>query len=350
MTRARGAGHSLSPLLFLAALTLVIDLSARALPAQATEALAEVDGESISREDVDKALGAQLGTLERQIYDLRRQKLEAMIDERLLAREAAKRSVTVQALLESEVTTKVGAVSDGEVEGFYQATKSRLTGDEAQLRERIRAHLLSQKVERRRAAFLQALRSEARVAVHLREPPVSRAQIAVDGAPFRGNDVAPVTIVAFSDFHCPFCKRVNPTLAQVMSRYGDKVRLVFRDFPLDRLHPHARRAAEAGRCAKDQGKFWEYHDLLFANAPSANAEALTTYARQAGLDLPGFERCISSGTHAAAVQRDVDEAIRLGLTGTPNFFINGRLLVGAQPLESFVRMIDEELSGTGHGR
>ena len=344
MAQARGGGsHPISALLLLVSLALPIGVSARALPAQATEVLAEVDGESISREDVDKALGAQLSTLEKQIYDLRRQKLEAMIDERLLAREAAKRRVTVQALLESEVTTKVGAVSDAEVEGFYQATKSRLTGDEAQLRERIRAHLLSQKVERRRAAFLQALRSETRVAVHLSEPPVYRAQIAIDGAPFRGGEAAPVTIVAFSDFHCPFCKRVNPTLAQVMSRYGDRVRLVFRDFPLDKLHPQARRAAEAGRCAKDQGKFWEYHDLLFANAPSADSDALTTYARQAGLDVPGFERCISSSTHAAAVQRDIDEAIRLGLTGTPNFFINGRPLVGAQPLESFVRMIDEEL-------
>jgi protein-disulfide isomerase len=168
--------------------------------------------------------------------------------------------------------------------------------------------------------------------------------VPVDGAPVRGPADAPVTLVEFSDFHCPFCKRVQPTLTQLLERYPGKVRLVYRDFPIDSLHPQARRAAEAARCARDQGKFWEYHDVVFAQPPQAAPEDLSRYAGQVGLDLATFESCLSGGVHRASVQRDVDEASRFGLNGTPAFFINGRPLTGAQPLEAFVRVIEEELA------
>jgi protein-disulfide isomerase len=187
------------------------------------------------------------------------------------------------------------------------------------------------------------LRSDAKVVVHLTEPRIVRVDVSTDGAPFLGPADAKVTIVEFSDFQCPFCQRVLPALSEVRSRYGDKVKLVFRDFPLDRLHPQARRAAEAARCARDQNKFWQYHDLLFAKAPQADPEQLKAYAEQLGLDVPAFERCLASGKHAAGVQKDLDEGIRLGVSGTPGFFVNGRPLSGAQPVERFVRVIDDEL-------
>jgi protein-disulfide isomerase len=122
------------------------------------------------------------------------------------------------------------------------------------------------------------------------------------------------------------------------------VKLVFRDFPIDQLHPGARKAHEAARCASKQGKFWTYHDALFANAPKANPEQLKAYAQEVELELPAFELCLSRGTYQAAMQRDVEGGARLGVTGTPTFFINGRLLSGAQPLDSFVRVIEEELA------
>ncbi len=140
-----------------------------------------------------------------------------------------------------------------------------------------------------------------------------------------------MTLVESSDFHCPFCKRVQPTLTQLLERYPGKVKLVYRDFPLDSLHPEARRAAEAARCAHDQGKFWEYQTLLFAGPASATPEELDRYAGQAGLDTASFGHCLSGGVHRAAVQRDIDEGARLGVAGTPGFFINGRPLSGAQP-------------------
>ena len=330
----------------LSVLVLVIALSwpdaARTAPA--SEPLAEVNGETITAEEIEQALGAQLRRLEQQIYDLKRQKLEAVIGERLLAREAAKQSLSVQALLDAEVAAKAGNVTDEEVESFYQANKARLKGDEAEARERIRAHFQSQKLVARRQAYLQSLRSQANVVIRLQAPPVFKADVGVEGAPFLGPAAAPVTIVEFSDFQCPFCKQVVPTLTQVLSRYGEKVKLVFRDFPIDSLHPQARKAAEAARCAQDQGKFWDYHDALFANASKLGPEQLKTYAQQVGLDLPSFERCLASGTHAAAVQKSVDEGMRLGVTGTPAFFINGELVSGAQPVESFARVIERELA------
>ena len=330
----------------LSVLVLVIALSwpdaARTAPR--SEPLAEVNGEAITAEEIEQALGAQLRRLEQQIYDLKRQKLEAVIGERLLAREAAKQSLSVQALLDAEVAAKAGTVADEEVETFYQANKARLKGAEAEARERIRAHFQSQKLVARRQAYLQSLRSQATVVIRLPAPPVFKAEVGVEGAPFLGPVAAPVTIVEFSDFQCPFCKQVVPTLTQVRSRYGEKVKLVYRDFPIDGLHPQARKAAEAARCAQDQGKFWDYHDALFANAPKLSPEQLKTYAQQVGLDLPSFERCLASGTHAATVQKSVDEGIRLGVTGTPAFFINGEFVSGAQPVESFARVIERELA------
>jgi protein-disulfide isomerase len=306
------------------------------------EPLAELDGEAITSEEVEKAIAAQLSKLEEQIYSLKRQKVEELIIERLLAREAAKRGVTVQALLDAEVTTKVALVTEQEIETFYQANKAGLKGGEATVQEQIRAHLQRQKLAAQRRAFLEILRSQANVLVHLKAPAVFRAEISVDGAPFKGPATAPVTIVEFSDFHCPFCQRVLPTLTQLESQYGDKVKLVFRDYPIDNLHPAARKAHEAARCAHDQGKFWAYHDLLFANAPKASPEHLKTYAQDVGLDVPAFEQCVNSGAYQAAVQRDVEEGTRVGVTGIPAFFINGRLVSGAQPLESFVRVVEEE--------
>lgn len=315
------------------------------------ETLAEVDGVPIKAQEIDRdnALGIEISKLQEQIYQLRLQKLEALIGDRLLAKEAAKRGISVEALLAAEVTSKAGQVTDQEVDAFYQANKARLGGEEAFLRQQIRTYLQNQKLAAQRQSFLQSLRSQAKIVVHLKRPPVFRAEVPVDGAPVRGPAMAPVTIVEVSDFHCPFCKQVQSTLKQVLERYGDKVKLVYRDFPIDSLHPGARTAAEAARCANDQGKFWAYHDKLYAGPPDASPEKLKALGAEVGLDLAAFEQCLSSGKHKARVQKDVEEANRLGVNGTPAFFINGRMLPGAQPLENFVSVIEEELARARSG-
>ena len=333
-----------TPILWALTLVLALSWAAVAQTPVKSEPLAEVDGQVIGTEEVEQALGAPLRKLEEQIYTLKRQKVEALIAERLLAKEATKRGLTVQALLDAEVTAKVGPITEQEIENYYQANKARMRGDEGTVREQIKTNLENQKLAARRAAFLRSLRSRAKVVVHLKAPPVFRAEVRLDGALLKGSATAPVTIVEFQDFHCSFCKQVQPTLEQLLSRYGDNVKLVHRDFPIDSLHPQARKGHEAARCAHDQGKFWAYHDLLYANAPKASPEQLKAYAQEVGIDLPAFEQCLSSGKYQAAVLQDVEEGTRAGVTGTPTFFINGQMLTGAQSLESFVRVIEKELA------
>ena len=166
----------------------------------------------------------------------------------------------------------------------------------------------------------------------------------VDGAPSKGPGAAPVTIVKFEDFQCPFCKQAQATEAQLLSRYGNKVKLVHRDFPISSIHPLAWKAHEAARCANEQGKFWPYHDLLYTNAPKLSVDDLKAYAKEAGLTMPAFEQCLTSEKYKTLVQKDVDEGTRLGVSGTPTFFINGRVLSGAQPLATFAGIVDEELT------
>ena len=157
---------------------------------------------------------------------------------------------------------------------------------------------------------------------------------------------APVTIVEFSEFQCPYCSRVLPTVEKVMEEYGDKVAVVFRDFPLP-MHKEAPKAAEAGHCANEQGKFWEMHDKLFENMRALQVDKLKSYAGELGLDQAKFDECLDSGRHAATVDASMKAGQAAGVRGTPAFFINGQFLNGAQPFENFKKIIDAELKAKG---
>ena len=312
----------------------------------ASAPLAEVDGVAITADEVEKPLAPQLSKLEEQIYDLKRQRLDQLINDKLLEKESAKRNLTVPALIDAEVTAKVGLVTEQEIEKFYQDNKAQIQGELAQFRDQIRAFLQNQKLAAKREEFLTSLRAQAKVVVNLKAPPIQRIEVSVQGAPFKGGEKAAVTIVEFSDFHCPFCQRVVSTLAQLESRYGEKIKLVFRDFPIENIHPGATKAHEAARCATEQGKFWPYHDKLFAGPPKSSPEDFKGLAKEVGLNASAFETCLGSGKYQAAIKQDIEEGSRVGVGGTPAFFINGRLITGAQPFEAFARVIDDELSLT----
>jgi protein-disulfide isomerase len=305
--------------------------------------VAEVDGQRISLQELQQASGEPLARLEEQAYDLKQQKLEQMIADRLLALEAHHRNISLESLLDSEITSKAAAVTTEEIHRVYELNKNQLQKSESDVEAQLRALLREQKIAARRQEFAESLKSKAKVSVYLSPPPPFRAAVSIDG-PTRGSAGAPVTIVEFEDFQCPFCKKAQDTLEQVLVRYKDKVRMVHRDFPLQPLHPASWKAHEAGRCAEEQRKFWEYRNSLYRNAPAANLEQLNNYASQVGMNLPDFKKCLDSGKFRSVVQKDVDEGDRLGVEGTPAFFINGRRLSGAQPENEFARIIDEELS------
>ncbi len=173
--------------------------------------------------------------------------------------------------------------------------------------------------------------------------PLGRERINASRTPEVINATAPVVIVEFSDFQCPFCRQTLPALKQAKAIYGDRVEVVYRHFPLASIHPLAMKAAEASECAADQGMFWPYHDLLFENQNAFRDEQLLSYAKRLGLDREMFSQCLASGIKRAVIQQDVQEGMTLGLQGTPTFFINDQRLDGAQPFSAFKEIIDEEL-------
>ena len=306
--------------------------------------MATVGTATISRAEVEDLVASQLRDLDRQRQQVLEQGLEQMVEKKLVELEAAKRGVTVDELMEAEVGSKIGEVTDADVDAFYEENKARIPQPKEQVAGQIRDYLSQQRGAEVRKTLMDGLRASYAVASYL-EP--LRIEVDTDGFPGKGSEDAPVTIVEFSDFECPFCSRVVPTLERVSERYGDRVRIVFRQFPLDNLHPNARKAAEASLCAEEQGKFWEMHDAMFANQRQLQVAQLKRHAGELGLDTGAFDECLDSGRHAAQVQADVDAGAEAGVTGTPAFLINGRFLSGAQPFEAFEKVIEDELRRAG---
>jgi len=309
-----------------------------------SEVLAEVDGEAITRAEVDARIRddlfrQQMEGSSRQAYQLRRRTLDAMIEERVIQEAAAERGVAPEELLQAELAER-GAVTDEEVEAFYAENQSRFGAFEIdELRPRIRAYLEQRQAEE----TLAALRGSADVQVHLGPPRVS---VAPEG-PSRGPEDAPVTIVEFSDFQCPYCRRAQPVIERLLERYEGHVRLVYRHLPLDSIHPRAQAAAEASACAAAQDAFWPYHDKLFENAKALERDDLVGYAEELGLDTDQFAQCVEERRFREQVAADAAAAQQAGITGTPAFVVNGLLISGAQPVEEFAEVIDAELARAG---
>ena len=177
-------------------------------------------------------------------------------------------------------------------------------------------------------------------------PQVTRYDVPADDFPGIGPEDAPIVIVEFSDFQCPFCKRFNDeTFRQLLAAYPGKIRFVFRHLPLTSIHPEAFPSAEASMCANEQNSFWEYHDKLFENQDKLGSELYLQIAGDINLDVGEFENCLGTERYKDLIQQDSDFAVNLGVQSTPTFFINGLALVGAQPLETFKQVIDKELAG-----
>jgi protein-disulfide isomerase len=321
------------------ALALAPGADAAAAQDKPGDPLAIVAGKPIAAAEVDGLVQAQLMDLRAREHQLRSQALDALVTQALLEKEAAARGITPEALHKAEVEDKA-AVTDVDAKSYYAANKDRMgTTPEAEALERIKSGLAQQRQGERRAAFSRELRKKYDVKVLLQP---YRVPVEVADAPIRGNPNAPVTVVEFSDFQCPYCVRSRQTVNRVRETYGDRVRWVFRHFPLD-FHAQAEKAGEAAACAGEQGKFWEMHDQLWANSTKLQVGDLKAHAATLGLDAASFGQCLDSGKHAGLVEADLRAGQSYGVSGTPAFFVNGRPLVGAQPYESFAQVIDDEL-------
>ena len=311
-------------------------------------------GEDISLSDLQEKAGDQLEQVDSQLLQCQRQAeqarfqvldaaLQAMINDELVDTEAEKAGKTREEYLASELESKIAPVTDQDVQAFFDENRARIGNRTMeQVGPQIRQFLEQQRRVEAEKTFFDNLEGKYEVS-RLLEPP--RTQVAAEG-PAKGPDSAPVTIVEFSDFECPFCSRVVPTLEQVEEAYGDKVRIVFRQFPLN-IHPNAQKAAEASLCADEQGKFWEMHDAMFAEQQQLAVDNLKEKATRLGLDSESFNQCLESGEFADEVAADMKAGMAAGVSGTPAMFVNGVPLSGAVPFEQLAEVIDAELERKG---
>jgi protein-disulfide isomerase len=288
---------------------------------QRDRVLAVVNGESITYGHIEDSLRLLLFDTQQRVYELRKTELDLNINDTLLQQEAQRRKITTKALLETEVQPK--AVGEEDARKFYEQNQSRVSGDFTQTKDGIIQYL--QQVELRKAerAFVEKMRGSASIQVFLLPPEVPVFSISTDNQPSLGNPQAPVTIVEFTDYQCPSCAASQPILERLVKEYGDKVRLVIRDFPLTQ-HKEAFKAAEAAEAARQQGKYWEYAQTLMRNQSALNVEKLKQYANELALDMARFDRALQSGTFEETVRFDIEEGIRLGVNSTPAIFVNGR--------------------------
>jgi len=313
-------------------------LASPALAAEFNETVAVIDGKPIHAVELLESSQGQILNLRKQEYDVKRRALDALIDKKLLENEAGRRGTNVKALTRD--IEKVAEPTESEVEAFYLARKDQIPGRFDELRDQMRNALILAKRNAARENFMVNLRLGHGVQVLLDSP---RVDVSIDLARLNGSADAPVRIVEFSDFECPYCRSVEKTVQGLLAKYPGKVSLAYRDFPLNGLHPSAQRAAEASRCAADQGKYWAYHDRLFASN-SLDIAQLKAHAKEIGLDQARFETCVENGSMRAAVETDAQQGRLAGVSATPSFFINGIPVYGAQPAAAFEKIIDDELA------
>ncbi len=285
--------------------------------------LAVVNDKQITMNDIENSLRPLIFNVQEQVYAVRQQDLELKINDTLLAQQAQKKGITTQALLDADVSAKVAPVTDAEAQTFYEQNKDRISGEFAQLKPQIIQYLKEEREDQATLALAQQLRRASTVQVNLTAPESPAFSIATDDQPAKGNAKATVTIVEFTDFQCPSCARQHPVMERIVNEFGDRVRLVVRDFPLSQ-HANARKAAEAAEAAREQGKYWEYVSVLFRNQSALGVDKLKQYATDLGLDRVKFDASLESGKFTEQVQRDLVDGRRLGINGTPTIYINGK--------------------------
>ena len=281
------------------------------------------------------------------LYDGRRAALDAIVADMLIEQAAKAQGMTPQQYSDAETTKRLKPVTEADVVTFFQQNQNQMQGRGLQqMAPAIRRFLEEQQRGAAHQALVAELRKKGPTVSVLFDAPRQQVAVGADDAAL-GTPNAPVTIVEFSDFQCPFCQRVAPTLKQLKSTYGDKIRIVWKDFPLTAIHPEAFKAAEAGNCAREQGKFWEYHDRLFANQQTLQPDALKAHAvGRRHRRCRSSTRASTPSKYSDRVQEQVGVGTRLGINSTPAVFINGRQVTGAQPYEVFAGIIDEELERT----
>jgi protein-disulfide isomerase len=299
--------------------------------------IATVSGDNLTLADLQKQEGGKLLQAEYQYYLNERKALEELIDNQLLADEAKKQNISTEQLLQTEVYKGVKDPTEDQLEVYYEGLDTQ--EPYAAVRSEVLQHIRELRQTKARAAYVENLRKQANIHIMLMPP---SADVNTAKAYAKGSHDARVVLTEFADYECPYCQKVNPQIQQLKKEYGDNLTIVFKDFPLP-MHHSAEKAAEASRCAGEQGKFWEYHDVLFYSK-LLDVDQLKEHARTLNLDTEKFDNCLDSGKEAAAVNADREEAKSLGLTGTPSFFVNGHFFSGVVDYNALHDIVNQQMN------
>jgi len=302
--------------------------------------VANFNGTPILLSDVDSSIKSQLQQFDTQIYQIRKRGLDSLIETKLIEEAAKKEGKTSEDYIKENITSKIQEPSEETIRSIYDSKK----GDNAipfdKAKEQIIAYLKNNQQNVEKEKLLANLRKDAKVEVLLSAPRTA-VNISKD-APSVGPKDAPVTIVEFSDYQCPFCGRVRSTIWELVDEYKDKIRYVFMDFPLS-FHKQSEKAHEAALCAGEQDKYFEYNKKLFANQRALAMTDLKKHATDLSLNSKKFDKCLDSGKFEQTVMNHLKAGMEAGVSGTPAYFINGIMISGAQPKQEFVTIIESEL-------
>lgn len=318
--------------------------SAHLQAADENSVVASINGEKITLKSIAKGSELEIYEAEQKLYQLRVEGLRRVLVSKLLRLDPRSKGMSDNDYLTRYVVNP-RQISDAQVDAFIAERRIPQDKINTNLKEQARRFLVGQDISRQVDLWLAVQKDKHQVEVSLAEPKEPRFEVNIDNVAYRGGKDAKVTIVEFSDFECPYCVRVNETLLQLGKIYGDKIKVVYKHFPLS-IHPGAEKAAEASLCAQEQGmdKFWLLHDKMFANQRNLSVGVIKDFAKELKLDSERFNQCLTSAKFAQQVADDISEGIALGVNSTPAFFINGRSIKGNLPLEFFRKVIDEELA------
>ncbi len=319
-------------------LGLAITLSGAAFAQSDSSVIAEVGGTKLTNSDLEKQESSKLLQARNSYYQAQSKALEDLIDKTLLEQKAKSEHLTVAQLVDRDIKSQVKDPTEDQMEVYYEGLGSTDQPFSA-LRDKILDKIREIRTEKARAAYVAALREKSSVVVTLAPPSVN---VNLAGAETLGPKEAPVMIVEFADYECPYCQKVAPAITKLQGEFGGKVAVAYKDFPLP-MHSHAEKAAEAVRCAGSQGKFWQMHDELF-KSKDLDVGQLKAQAKALDLDSAQFDKCLDSGEATPAVQKDRLEGVQLGLTGTPSFFVNGHFFSGALDYNQLHQIIEQQLA------
>ncbi len=303
------------------------------------QVIAEVSGQKLTLGDLQQHQGGKLLQARYQYYMNQRKALDQLIDDKLIDMEASRRHLSTDQLLKTIVYKDIKDPTEDQLQVYYEGMESNESYEA--VHDRVLEHIRELRRDKARAAFVKQLRSDASVQVLLAPP---FADVDLKEAYFHGSKNSPVTLVEFADYECPYCQKITPEMQKLEKEYGDRLAVVYKDFPLP-MHRSSQKAAEAARCAGEQGKFWEYHDVLFYSK-QLQVDDLKAHARVLKLDGDRFDKCLDEGTEAEAVKKSLGEAQKLGLTGTPSFFVNGHFFSGAADYTILKEMVDLQLASS----